>query len=107
MKISISALAAFVLWFCSSAVAQTSYMTEPSLSPDRKEIAFVSGGDIWSVAADGGGVCSSRIRPPEARPLFSPDKRILTCVRLELNGKWRYLHSDIETGAAAANLLTT
>ena len=30
------------------------YFTEPSLSPDRKEIAFVSGGDIWTVAAIGG-----------------------------------------------------
>ena len=27
---------------------------EPSLSPDRKEIAFVSGGDIWTVPAQGG-----------------------------------------------------
>ena len=30
------------------------YFTEPSLSPDRKEIAFVSGGDIWTVQATGG-----------------------------------------------------
>ena len=30
------------------------YFTEPSLSPDRKEIAFVSGGDIWTVPATGG-----------------------------------------------------
>ena len=30
------------------------YYTEPSLSPDRKEIAFVSGGDIWTVPANGG-----------------------------------------------------
>ena len=24
-------------------------MAEPSLSPDRKDVAFVSGGDIWTV----------------------------------------------------------
>ena len=24
------------------------YFTEPSISPDRSEIAFVSGGDIWT-----------------------------------------------------------
>src|SRR5262249_36211004 len=27
---------------------------EPAISPDRSEIAFVSGGDIWTVAASGG-----------------------------------------------------
>ena len=27
---------------------------EPSISPDGSEIAFVSGGDIWSVPAAGG-----------------------------------------------------
>jgi predicted secreted protein len=30
------------------------YFTEPALSPDRKEIAFVSGGDIWTVPSTGG-----------------------------------------------------
>jgi hypothetical protein len=30
------------------------YFTEPSISPDRSEIAFVSGGDIWTVPAAGG-----------------------------------------------------
>ena len=28
-------------------------MSEPSLSPDRREIAFVSGGDIWTVPGGG------------------------------------------------------
>ncbi|HEX3101554.1 MAG TPA: hypothetical protein VHQ01_07180, partial [Pyrinomonadaceae bacterium] len=36
------------------AETSTPYLTEPSLSPDRKEIAFVSGGDIWSVPSEGG-----------------------------------------------------
>ena len=49
-------------------------MTEPSFSPDGKEIAFVSGGDIWAVPADGG---SAHLlvshQATESRPLYSPD----------------------------------
>ena len=55
--IKMFALAALILSVCSSvSFAQNAspYMTEPSLSPDRKEIAFVSGGDIWSVPAEAG-----------------------------------------------------
>src|SRR5262244_700037 len=57
------------------------YFTEPSLSPDRKEIAFVSGGDIWTVPATGG-VASLLVSHPanEARPLYSPDGRQLAFV---------------------------
>jgi len=50
------------------------YMTEPSLSPDRKEIAFVSGGDIWTVPASGG---SAQLlishQATESKPIYSPD----------------------------------
>src|SRR6478735_5130989 len=54
------------------------YMTEPSFSPDRKEIVFVSGGDIWSVPADGG-IARLLVSHPatESKPLFSPDGRFL------------------------------
>ncbi len=49
-------------------------MTEPSFSPDRKEIAFVSGGDIWAVPAEGG---SAHLlvshQATESRPMYSPD----------------------------------
>jgi tricorn protease len=48
--------------------------SEPSLSPDRREIAFVAGGDIWTVAATGG---EARLLVAHAaydsRPLYSPD----------------------------------
>ena len=33
------------------------YMTEPAVSPDRSEIAFVSGADIWTVPMAGGHRC--------------------------------------------------
>src|SRR5262245_48163738 len=57
------------------------YFTEPALSPDRKEIAFVSGGDIWTVPASGG-TASLLVSNPanEARPMYSPDGRQLAFV---------------------------
>ncbi len=57
------------------------YLTEPSLSPDRKEIAFVSGGDIWTVPA-AGGTASLLIShaATESRPIYSPDGRQLAFV---------------------------
>ncbi len=67
----------------SSALAQGSgaYMTEPSFSPDRKEIAFVSGGDIWTVPATGG---TAQLlvshQATESRPMYSPDGRKLAFV---------------------------
>ena len=57
------------------------YFTEPSLSPDRKEIAFVSGGDIWTVPSTGG-VAALLVSHTanEARPLYSPDGRQLAFI---------------------------
>jgi Tol biopolymer transport system component/C-terminal processing protease CtpA/Prc len=47
---------------------------EPAISPDHAEIAFVSGGDVWSVPAGGG---TARLLTDTGgtakRPLFSPD----------------------------------
>ena len=56
-------------------------MTEPSLSPDKNEIAFISGGDIWSVSADGGQARLLVSHPAnESRPFFSPDGKQLAFV---------------------------
>jgi tricorn protease len=46
---------------------------EPGISPDGSEIAFVSGGDIWTVPA-GGGEARLLVSHPatESRPLYSP-----------------------------------
>jgi len=40
-------------------------MAEPSVSPDRKELAFVSSGDIWTVPLQGGARrgCCCPMRP--------------------------------------------
>ena len=58
-----------------------SYLTEPAMSPDRKEIVFVSGGDIWTVSSNGG-TASLLISHPatESRPQFSPDGKSLAFV---------------------------
>src|SRR5581483_6937256 len=54
---------------------------EPGISPDGKQIAFVSGGDIWDVPA-GGGEARLLVSHPaaESRPLYSPDGRQLAFV---------------------------
>ncbi|MDQ2889924.1 MAG: S41 family peptidase [Gemmatimonadota bacterium] len=48
--------------------------SEPSISPDGSEIAFVSAGDIWTVPSRGG---EARLlvsnEADESRPLYSPD----------------------------------
>lgn len=52
------------------------YFYEPSISPDRKEIAFISGGDIWTVPTEGGEARLLISHPAtESRPLYSPDGR--------------------------------
>src|SRR5215831_15562574 len=63
------------------AVQPQAYFTDPSISPDGSEIAFVSGGDIWSVAAGGGDAHLLVSHPAtESKPLYSPDGRKLAFV---------------------------
>lgn len=64
--------------FLSLNIFAASYLTEPSFSPDRKEIVFVSGGDIWSVSATGGAAqLLVSHAANESRPMFSPDGKRL------------------------------
>jgi tricorn protease len=54
------------------------YFSEPAVAPDRQEIAFVSGGDIWTVPV-GGGEARLLVAHPatESRPLYAPDGKSL------------------------------
>jgi tricorn protease len=56
----------------------TPYFSEPAVSPDRQEIAFVSGGDVWTVPVAGGEARLLVAHPAtESRPLYSPDGKTL------------------------------
>src|SRR4029450_12578245 len=69
------------------AIDSLAYFTEPSISPDRSEIAFVSGGDIWTVAASGGEARLLVSNPAnESRPIFSPDGRKLAFISNRTGG---------------------
>ncbi|HEX8999075.1 MAG TPA: DPP IV N-terminal domain-containing protein [Blastocatellia bacterium] len=57
------------------------YFAEPAISPDRAEIAFVSGGDIWTVPAAGGEARLLVAHPAnESRPQYSPDGKKLAFI---------------------------
>ena len=56
-------------------------LAEPSLSPDGSEIAFASGGDLWTAPAAGGQARLLVTDPAtESRPLYSPDGKSLAFV---------------------------
>ncbi|HYE13064.1 MAG TPA: hypothetical protein VD968_01335 [Pyrinomonadaceae bacterium] len=82
------ALAAAIMWQGAAApraqggagqrTEARAYFYEPAVSPDRSEIAFVSGGDIWTVPSAGGEARLLVSHPAtEYRPLYSPDGRRL------------------------------
>jgi tricorn protease len=58
----------------SETMAHQPAFSEPGISPDGSTIAFVSGGDIWTVPSSGG-EARLLISDPvtETRPLYSPD----------------------------------
>jgi len=70
-----------------AATATLFSFAEPGISPDGREIAFSSGGDIWSVPAAGG---EARLLVADAandrRPLFSPDGHHLAFVSTRTGG---------------------
>ncbi|MGA7616736.1 MAG: LpqB family beta-propeller domain-containing protein, partial [Thermoanaerobaculia bacterium] len=65
---------------CAASIAHgaTPALSQPALSPDGSEIAFVAGGDIWTVPAKGG-VARLLVASPatDSRPLYSPDGKFL------------------------------
>src|SRR5438105_3527190 len=80
----------FVLAAVMSATAMAggiSYLTEPALCPTRPEIAFVSGGDIWTAPSKGGEAHLLISHPAdESRPLYSPDGTKLAFVSTRTGG---------------------
>jgi Tol biopolymer transport system component/C-terminal processing protease CtpA/Prc len=72
---------------------------EPAISPDRSEIALVSGGDIWTVPAAGG---EARLlvshEANESRPLYSADGKRLAFVSDRTGGGDIYVLA-LDTGA--------
>ncbi len=73
-------LLSIFLSLCTTAQSQTSkpYFYDAALSPIANEIAFVSGGDIWTVDANGGEARLLVSHPSmETRPLYSPDGKYL------------------------------
>ncbi|HEX2167067.1 MAG TPA: S41 family peptidase, partial [Longimicrobiales bacterium] len=71
---------------------------EPGMSPDGSQIAFVSGGDIWTVASTGG---AARLlvahSAHESRPLYSPDGSLLA-FNSNRNGGDDVFLMDLATG---------
>jgi tricorn protease len=60
------------------AVDPKPYLGEPALSPDGGEIAFISGGDIWTVPSRGGEARLLVSHPAtESAPHYSPDGKYL------------------------------
>lgn len=83
----------------STAVTARRALAQPTLSPDGAEIAFVSGGDIWAVSADGG-VARLLVshEANESRPLYSPDGTKLAFVSNRGGSDDLYV-LDLGTGA--------
>ena len=83
------------------AVAPLPSFSEPAISPDRSEIAFVSGGDVWTVPAAGG---EARLlvahEATESRPIYSPDGKRLAFISDRTGGGDIYVLT-FATGALA------
>jgi Tol biopolymer transport system component/C-terminal processing protease CtpA/Prc len=68
-----SLVPAFVTLASSQGTNGPPVLADPGISPDGREIAFASGGDIWSVPAAGGEARLLVSHPAtESRPQFSP-----------------------------------
>ncbi len=62
-------------------------LAQPAISPDGKEITFVSGGDLWTVPSSGGEAHLLVSDPAdESRPLYSPDGTRLAFVSTRTGG---------------------
>ena len=80
------------------------YFTEPAIAPDKSEIAFASGGDLWSVPVRGG---EARLlvshAATESRPVYSPDGLRLAFVSTRTGAGDVYILT-FDTGAGVISL---
>jgi len=68
--------------------------SEPDFSADGHTIAFVRGGDVWAMRADGSGQRQLTSGPEiDSRPLVSPDGRVVLFERRATEGAPRDLYS--------------
>ena len=94
LLLTVSAAAAFA----QTTAPPQAYFTDPSVSPDGSEIAFASGGDIWTVASNGGDAHLLVSHPAtESKPLYSPDGKKLAFVSTRTGNGDIYLLT-IDTG---------
>lgn len=95
---SLAAAAALLLAPAALAAQGAPSFYEPGIAPDGTEIAFVSGGDIWTVSAEGG---AARLliahSAHESRPLYSPDGNHLA-FNSNRNGGLDIFVMDLRTG---------
>ncbi|QMV18282.1 peptidase S41 [Granulicella sp. 5B5] len=74
MRASFATALLFALPLVAQAQTTKPSFATPAISPDGHEIAFASGGDIWTAPATGGDAHLLISNPAEeSRPLYSPD----------------------------------
>jgi tricorn protease len=85
----------YLLLCCAStllALDSRPYLGEPAISPDGGEIAFISGGDIWTVPSKGGEARLLVSHPAtESAPHYSPDGKYLAFTSTRTGGGDVYL----------------
>ncbi|HTI38590.1 MAG TPA: S41 family peptidase [Vicinamibacterales bacterium] len=87
LLLAVGAAAALSAASAGNAVTPRAAYAQPAVSPDGSQIAFVSGGDIWTVPSKGG---EARLLISNAanddRPLYSPDGSRLAFVSTRTGG---------------------